>query len=355
MKEFLFFSDTKVDISNADDGFVFRPFSHLQSLSSEDFPKTGFFTFESPFDLKTREFFYFDFCYLKRWAKTYHNFLSSASDEQYPTCFYHRNLKFSGLIYWPSFDCFDMKKVVNIFQDCFELEWDEDDLDFQSFSEPCRINLIPDYRSPIASGEKKVLFLDRDGIININHGYIGEVERVELFDGFVDFIVNAYEHNFEAIVLTNQSGVARGYYQASDVNKVHEHMRCLLSDHFLQRGLDWQKFSLSQANSWIYCPYHENSDNPDSEYACKSIDRKPLPGMLLQACEKFNLSLCRAKMIGDSLTDRFRYIEIDTYLKDVAIKSSTDASKSLDNGLASNYSSVTFWRCYEELFKLILK
>lgn len=132
---------------------------------------------------------------------------------------------------------------------------------------------------------KKALFLDRDGIINIDKTYTYRWEDIEWVEGVFDLIAFANANNYLVIVLTNQSGVAQGMYKEEDIKKLHQKM----SEFLAQKNLT--------IDDWFYC----------TEY--NSERRKPRPGMMLEARDKYDIDLSQSIMIGDKLTD---ILEVDS-------------------------------------------
>ena len=126
---------------------------------------------------------------------------------------------------------------------------------------------------------KNALFLDRDGVINIDKGYVYRFEDIEWCEGIFDIIKLANESNYLVIVLTNQSGIAKGMYQIKDVLELHEKM-----DKFL-------KSKNLFIDDWLFCP-------EDDGYR-----RKPSPGMMVEAHKKHDIDLSRSYMIGDKPSD----------------------------------------------------
>ena len=126
---------------------------------------------------------------------------------------------------------------------------------------------------------KYVVFMDRDGVINEDHGYVHKIEDFKFCLGVPWAIRKLNKMGIPIIVVTNQSGVERGLYTEADVIALHEHMIEKLGT--LSAKLD----------AIYYCP------NPDSEY------RKPKPGMLLQAITDFGLHKYKKFIVGDKLTD----------------------------------------------------
>ena len=136
---------------------------------------------------------------------------------------------------------------------------------------------------------RKVLFLDRDGVINKDVNYLYKVSDLEWVDGAKEALAYAYSKGYDLIVVTNQSGVARGYYKESDVQILHDHMA-----HELDR-------SGAPILHFYYCPHHKEGSVP--LYAVECECRKPKPGMLMKAAEDFNVDLERSWMIGDGEND----------------------------------------------------
>jgi D-glycero-D-manno-heptose 1,7-bisphosphate phosphatase len=125
-------------------------------------------------------------------------------------------------------------------------------------------------------------FLDRDGTIIHDRGYVRRAEDVELLPGAVDALRRAADAGLRLVVVSNQSGVGRGLVSPQELDEVHARMVELLSD----AGV-----ALDGA---YYCPHA-----PSEDCAC----RKPKPGLLLRAVEELDLDPGRSVMIGDKLSD----------------------------------------------------
>lgn len=137
-------------------------------------------------------------------------------------------------------------------------------------------------------GRRGVL-LDRDGTINVDHGYVGAVEDVHFIDGAVEAIARLNAAGIPVAVVSNQAGVARGLYELADVDLVHKHMTAemaLLGAH---------------VDAWFFCPYHPDGTVPP--FARISQDRKPAPGMALAAAAALDLDLSRSWVVGDRDSD----------------------------------------------------
>ena len=125
----------------------------------------------------------------------------------------------------------------------------------------------------------KALFLDRDGTINVDYGYTYEVEKFAFIDGIVDLCKRAQDKNYKIIVITNQSGVERGYYTIEQMNAFNKKM----IDEFRAQNIEITE---------VYCcPYLEHPD------------RKPLPGMFLKARDRYNIDMEQSIAVGDKERD----------------------------------------------------
>ena len=136
---------------------------------------------------------------------------------------------------------------------------------------------------------RRALFLDRDGVINIDHGYVGTRERFEWMPGARAAIRMATERGWHVFVITNQAGVARGYYDEAAVRALHA----------------WMEDEVRAAGGTIddirYCPFHPEA--PLAEYRRASDWRKPGPGMLVDLLQAWRLDPSRCVMIGDKPID----------------------------------------------------
>jgi len=139
--------------------------------------------------------------------------------------------------------------------------------------------------------EKKqaAVFLDRDGTINEEVGYLDRPEKLCLIPGAARAIRLINESGLKAIVVTNQSGVARGFFDEALVAAVHARLQ-----EFLQAEGAW-------IDRFYYCPHHPTEGLGDYLRDCPC--RKPAPGMLLRAAEELALSLDDSYITGDTLKD----------------------------------------------------
>lgn len=133
----------------------------------------------------------------------------------------------------------------------------------------------------------KAVFLDRDGTLNEDPGYLGNPDKVVLLPGVIEALSELKNrNNYLLIVISNQSGIARGLITESQVNSVNKKISELLSAHNIF------------IDAFYFCPAH-----PDFSTSDESECRKPSPLMITQAAEKFNIDLSKSYMIGDSYTD----------------------------------------------------
>lgn len=133
------------------------------------------------------------------------------------------------------------------------------------------------------------VLLDRDGTIIVDHGYVGSIDRVQFIDGAIAAIAALNQAGVPVAVVTNQSGVARGYYGVDDVQVVHKHIDAELARHG------------AHIDHWLFCPYHP--EGTVDTYARASADRKPAPGMALAAAEALDLDLSASWVVGDRPAD----------------------------------------------------
>ncbi len=133
------------------------------------------------------------------------------------------------------------------------------------------------------------VFIDRDGTINIDHGYVGSIERFDLFDHTVTGLKKLYDAGYKIIVVTNQSGVARGYFSEQDVHTVNLHMTNILREN----GIIIEDI--------LYCPHHEKGTI--EKYTVKCNCRKPDLGLFNIAAAKYRIDKKTSFMIGDKLSD----------------------------------------------------
>jgi len=135
----------------------------------------------------------------------------------------------------------------------------------------------------------KALFLDRDGVINHDPGYVYEVQKLKLIDGIIEVIIEANLKNYLVIVITNQAGIAKKKFTLHDMENFHKNLilKC------------YEKGAI--IDDIIFCPHHPNGIIPEYKKDC--MCRKPNPGMILNAAKRFNIDLVNSILIGDKKTD----------------------------------------------------
>lgn len=136
---------------------------------------------------------------------------------------------------------------------------------------------------------KPAVFFDRDGVLNVDHGYVYCKDNFEWIPGAIDAIKLLNSRGYLVFVITNQSGVGRGYYQEEDVIALH---------HWMSQEL---KKEGAQVNSFYYCPHHSEACIEKYRSACEC--RKPQPGLLLQAMAEWPVEKSQSFMIGDKQSD----------------------------------------------------
>lgn len=137
--------------------------------------------------------------------------------------------------------------------------------------------------------QTRALFLDRDGVINVNFGYVHRPENFIFIDGIFELANAAHNLNYKIFVITNQSGIARGYYSEQQFHQLSSWM----CGQFLARGVPISKV--------FFSPYHPTEGR--GAYRLDHISRKPHPGMLLEAQKEFNLDLLNSVLVGDKESD----------------------------------------------------
>ncbi|HBA89502.1 MAG TPA: D-glycero-beta-D-manno-heptose-1,7-bisphosphate 7-phosphatase [Geobacter sp.] len=138
-------------------------------------------------------------------------------------------------------------------------------------------------------GKNRAVFLDRDGTINVEVQYLSKVEEFEFIPGAPWALRRLQEAGFLLVVVTNQSGIGRGYYDESELQAIHDHMHADLAAYGVT------------IDACYFCPHHPEHAIGDYRKECGC--RKPLPGMLEQAAEDLDIDLSRSYMIGDKLAD----------------------------------------------------
>jgi D-glycero-D-manno-heptose 1,7-bisphosphate phosphatase len=136
---------------------------------------------------------------------------------------------------------------------------------------------------------RKALFLDRDGVINVEKNYVHRIEDFEFMPGIFELCQQAQGLDYRLVVITNQAGIARGYYSEDDYQRLTEWML----GEFRAHGITIDRV--------YHCPYHPTAGV--GEYRRESFHRKPNPGMILDARDALGLGLSRSVLVGDKDSD----------------------------------------------------
>ncbi|MDH2927372.1 D-glycero-beta-D-manno-heptose 1,7-bisphosphate 7-phosphatase [Lonepinella koalarum] len=135
---------------------------------------------------------------------------------------------------------------------------------------------------------KKAIFLDRDGTLNVDHGYVYKIDDFQFIDGSIEALQELKSMGYLLVVVTNQSGIARGYFTEEQFLQLTEWFDWSLAD----RGVD--------LDGIYYCPHHPDGKG---EFRQDCDCRKPKGGMLLQAIKELNIDPSKSFMIGDKIED----------------------------------------------------
>lgn len=134
----------------------------------------------------------------------------------------------------------------------------------------------------------KALFLDRDGVINVNHGYVYKIEDFEFIDGIFELCRGAIDKQYQIIIVTNQSGIARRYYGQADFTVLTR---------WVEKQFWLQGIPITRT---YHCPHHPKQTGAFG-FSCTC--RKPKPGMLFKAQQSYQMHMASSIMVGDSLSD----------------------------------------------------
>jgi D-glycero-D-manno-heptose 1,7-bisphosphate phosphatase len=140
-----------------------------------------------------------------------------------------------------------------------------------------------------AGGARRAVFIDRDGTISEEVGYLNHASRLRVFPFAAEAVRALNERGWLAVLVTNQSGVARGYFKEELVGEVHR----LLADELARGG--------ARLDAIYYCPHHPSAGEPPYRLDCDC--RKPRPGLLHRAARELHLDLARCWVVGDRYGD----------------------------------------------------
>lgn len=139
------------------------------------------------------------------------------------------------------------------------------------------------------SSRRKAAFLDRDGVINIDRGYVGRWQDFEFMPGIFDLLRYLSANGYLLFIITNQSGIARGFYTEEEFNLLTEKMLAMLAAESIY------------IEKLYYCPHHPDFGSVLYRKDCRC--RKPKPGMIFDAEAEFDLDLGQSILIGDKMSD----------------------------------------------------
>lgn len=139
------------------------------------------------------------------------------------------------------------------------------------------------------SDKHKAAFIDRDGVINEERNYVYRLEDFHLLPGTVEALTLLRDAGYRLVVVTNQAGIARGYYDEVAMNRLHDYLR----SHLAKDGV--------MLDAVYFCPHHPEGVVNGLNIECNC--RKPAPGMLHQAAQDLNLDLAASVLIGDKVSD----------------------------------------------------
>lgn len=141
----------------------------------------------------------------------------------------------------------------------------------------------------IRMSPRKAIFLDRDGVINVEANYVHRIEDFCFLPGVIAGLRSLQALDYALVIMTNQAGIARGYYTEADFLKLMDYVSAYLTDNGVR------------ILHTYYCPHHPSGSVPQFSISCSC--RKPEPGMILRAAAELDLSLSQSIVVGDKLSD----------------------------------------------------
>jgi D-glycero-D-manno-heptose 1,7-bisphosphate phosphatase len=136
---------------------------------------------------------------------------------------------------------------------------------------------------------RPALFLDRDGVINVDVGHAHRIDQIKFVDGIFELVASATAKGYFVAIVTNQAGIAKGLYTEDVFNTLSQWM---LSE-FVKHG--------GNISHVAFCPHHEQAVVPALKVTC--VCRKPAPGMIVSTVEKFGLDIGKSILVGDHMSD----------------------------------------------------
>jgi D-glycero-D-manno-heptose 1,7-bisphosphate phosphatase len=141
----------------------------------------------------------------------------------------------------------------------------------------------------VDEARRPAVFLDRDGTINEQMGYLNHISRLRLLPGAAAAIARLNRAGLAVVAISNQSGVARGYFPEELVGQVHQRMKALLAE------------AGARLDGVYYCPHHPQAALPAYRVDC--LCRKPRPGLVQRAAAELHLDPARSFVVGDQVSD----------------------------------------------------
>lgn len=183
--------------------------------------------------------------------------------------------------------------------------------------------------------KKKAAFLDRDGVINIDKGYVYKWDDFEFIEGSKQALKILQDNGYAIVIITNQSGIARGYYNEKHYNTLTNKLReSLIADQI-------------KIDAIYHCPHHPRGNISELTINCDC--RKPKPGMIFKAKRDLGLSLKESILIGDKLSD------IQAGLAAGLVYNFLLRSETHDLNIEKNYKCKTFSSLLDCASQFILK
>lgn len=180
----------------------------------------------------------------------------------------------------------------------------------------------------------KAFFLDRDGTLNVDYNFVHKPQEWKWCDGAVHALQRIRDKGFKIVVVTNQSGIARGRYSENHVQRLHNWVDAQLAE---------QNITIDQ---WLYAPHHPEYD-PEEKFA--PADRKPATGMFEKADRELGINFKTSYMAGDKITDLQPALELG--MQPVFIRSRHAKNQDqqwLNKNAIGQYDSL--WQAIQELF-----
>ena len=180
------------------------------------------------------------------------------------------------------------------------------------------------------------IFLDRDGVLIHEVHYLSNLEEIHVYDDVPPGLKRLKEANFKLIMITNQSGVARGYFSESFVIRSFEKINRVLTQESVE------------LDAMYYCPHHPNGQEP---FNIRCDCRKPQPGMIRQACKDHEIDLMLSYMLGDKFCD----IEsaVNSNIKGILLTTGYGSSQMAQ--VISQYPETTICQNFTQAVNFILK